>query len=97
MEVQRCAVRWTVGVSETVGVEMNVCWSELVSESEGVGQACSAALECCSEPKTPGGVMTRMFHRVHLKSERYHQIQLVRSFMCFLINRLRRQAGLASL
>lgn len=69
MEVQRCAVRWTVGVSETVDGQTNVRWSEIVSESGGVGQVCSAALECCSEPKTLGGVTTLMFHRFHLKSK----------------------------
>lgn len=64
---QRCAGRWTVGVCETVDGEMNVRWSEVVSESGGVGQVCSAALECCSEPKTLGGGTTPMCHRFRLK------------------------------
>lgn len=77
MEVQRCAVRWTVGASEAVDGEMSVRWREVGSESGGVGQVCSAALECCSEPKTLGGVTTLMGHRFHLESKGTTKFSLV--------------------
>ena len=67
MEVQRCAVRWTA--AETADVETDVRWREVVSEPGGVGQVCSAALECCSEPKTPGGVRPLTLQKFHLESK----------------------------
>lgn len=67
-QLRRRAVHWTVGVSGTVDGEMSVRWSKFVSEPGGAVQVCSAARECCSEPRTLGGATTLMFPRVHLKS-----------------------------
>lgn len=65
--VQKCAARWTEGVFETAGGQMNVHASETENGAAMVGQVHSEAPKCCSEPKTPGCGMTRKPLQLQLK------------------------------
>lgn len=94
VELRRRADRWPAGASETADGERRVRWAESVSVPGGVGQGCSEALECCSEPRTLGGAMTLMLQTFHLKSE----VPLKSAFILpviFLMKRFKCQARLS--
>lgn len=80
--LQRSAARWAEGENVTVDGEMNVHLSETVNAAAAVaGQACSEALECCSEQTTPGGETTPTSPRLHLRDKREERVVTFHQFV----------------